>query len=137
MEFRRRKRGRSALELTPLIDVVFQLLVFFLLTASFVQPSLRLDLPSGEASDEPDSKPIMVEIDAAGTLRVDGDVVPRDGLEDALRAALEDDRTAVRLSGDREMAYGMFVEALDAARRAGAAHFDLVHDGGLSQGGGQ
>ena len=83
MEFRRRKRGRSALELTPLIDVVFQLLVFFLLTASFVQPSLRLDLPSGEASDEPDSKPIMVEIDAAGTLRVDGDVVPRDGLEDA------------------------------------------------------
>ncbi|MEM9381325.1 MAG: biopolymer transporter ExbD [Planctomycetota bacterium] len=105
MEFRRRKRRGSALELTPLIDVVFQLLVFFLLTASFVQPSLRLDLPSGEASDEPDAKPILVEIDASGTLRVDGDVIRRDGLEEALRAALEDDRTAVRLSGDREPAF--------------------------------
>ena len=66
MEIRPRQRGRTALELTPLIDVVFQLLVFFLLTASFVQPSLRLDLPSGEASDEPDAKPILVEIDASG-----------------------------------------------------------------------
>lgn len=129
MEFARRPRRRSNIELTPLIDVVFQLLVFFLLTSSFVQPSLRLDLPQGGTMDEADPTPILLEIDADGNLALDGDPVERARLQDALERALEDGRTAVRLSGDRGMTYGIFVEALDAARAAGAAHFDLVHSG--------
>lgn len=129
MEFPRRPRRKASIELTPLIDVVFQLLVFFILTSSFVQPSLRLDLPTGGTLDEADPSPIVLEIDGAGRLALDGKTIERAKLEDELRAALSDGRTAVRLSGDRGMAYGLFVEALDAARRAGAAHFDLVHTG--------
>ena len=129
MEFPRRPRRRATIELTPLIDVVFQLLVFFLLTSSFVQPSLRLDLPTGGTMDEADTRPVVLEIDGTGRLAIDGEAVEREGLEYALRAALSGGRSAVRLSGDRAMAYGIFVEALDAARRAGAAHFDLVHTG--------
>lgn len=131
MEFNRRRRRRAGLELTPLIDVVFQLLVFFLLTASFVRPSLRLELPNVTTTDDPSATPVLVDIDATGTIRVDGEPVERDGLEAALRAALDDERSSVRLSGDRKMAYELFMTALDAARRAGAAQFDLVHSGEL------
>lgn len=129
MEFPRRARRRSAIDLTPLIDVVFQLLVFFILTSSFVQPSVRLDLPQGSVVDEAETRPVRLEVDARGAFYVDGEMVAEDDLEDALRAALADGRSAVRLTGDKAMAYGLFVEALDTARRAGAAHFDLVHSG--------
>ncbi|MEM8710152.1 MAG: biopolymer transporter ExbD, partial [Planctomycetota bacterium] len=84
MEFARRPRRRSTIELTPLIDVVFQLLVFFLLTSSFVQPSLRLDLPRGATLDDPDPTPIIVEIDAEGQIAVDGEIVESDELVPAL-----------------------------------------------------
>ncbi len=129
MEFSRRARRRSAIDLTPLIDVVFQLLVFFILTSSFVQPSVRLELPQGSVVDEAETRPVRLEVDARGVLYVEGERVTKEGLEDALRAALADGRSAVRLTGDKAMAYGLFVEALDTARRAGAAHFDLVHSG--------
>ncbi|MEM9799206.1 MAG: biopolymer transporter ExbD [Planctomycetota bacterium] len=129
MEFVRRKRRRSVIELTPLIDVVFQLLVFFLLTASFVRPSVRLDLPSGTISDEAGEAPIVVDVGANGELRIDGEAVARSRLESEFRDRLTDQRSAVRLSGDRSMSYELFVEILDAARSAGAAQFDLVHTG--------
>lgn len=129
MEFPRRPRRRSNIELTPLIDVVFQLLVFFLLTSSFVQPSLRLDLPSGGAQDEADPTPIVLDIDGDGNLALDGRSIERARLREELEAALANGSGAVRLSGDKRMSYGIFVEALDAARAAGAAHFDLVHSG--------
>ena len=129
MEFPRRPRRRSNIELTPLIDVVFQLLVFFLLTSSFVQPSLRLDLPSGGVQDEADPTPILLDIDGDGNLALDGRPIVRAKLREELETALSDGRAAVRLSGDAEMSCGIFVEALDAARAAGAAHFDLVHNG--------
>ncbi|MEO1696761.1 MAG: biopolymer transporter ExbD [Planctomycetota bacterium] len=137
MEFKRENRRRSGIELTPLIDVVFQLLVFFLLTSSFVQPSIRLDLPQGSTEDEADTSPVAVEIDSTGNISVDGRVVLRARLEDEIRRALEDGRDAVRLSGDEGMEYGLFMEALDASRRAGAAHFDLVHEGPGEAGGSQ
>jgi biopolymer transport protein ExbD len=133
MEFQRRTRRRSGIELTPLIDVVFQLLVFFLLTSSFIQPSLRLELPQGAAMDEADTTPILLEIDADGNLAIDGEGIRRNALQDELEKALADGRDAVRLSGDRSMTYGIFVEALDAARAAGAAHFDLVHSGAAAK----
>lgn len=135
MEFSRRPRRRSNIELTPLIDVVFQLLVFFLLTSSFLQPSLRLDLPRGGTMDDADPTPILLEIDGDGKLALDGAPIERAKLREELERALADGRTAVRLSGDSDMTYGIFVEALDAARAAGAAHFDLVHSGSAAQNG--
>ena len=134
MEFPRRARRRSAIDLTPLIDVVFQLLVFFILTSSFVQPSVRLELPVGSVVDEADTRPVRLELGSRGALFVDGEAVTAEGLEEALRSAMADGRNAVRLTGDKDMPYSAFVGALDAARRAGAAHFDLVHNG---EGGGQ
>ena len=51
MDFERPRRRQRAIELTPLIDVVFLLLVFLILTANFQQPSLELDLPGGASDD--------------------------------------------------------------------------------------
>ena len=128
MDFPRRRRERTGLELTPLIDVIFQLLVFFLLTANFLRPSLRLELPESATVDEAAREPVRLEIDRDGNVRVDGVAVERSALSEALGRALAGGRSTVRLAGDREMAYGVFVEALDASRRAGAASFDLVHE---------
>ncbi|MEZ6015295.1 MAG: biopolymer transporter ExbD [Planctomycetota bacterium] len=133
MDFPRRTRRRSRMELTPLIDVVFQLLVFFLLTSSFLQPSLRLELPRGVNVDEADATPILLEIDREGALSLDGEAIERSNLRAALARALAEGRRAVRLSGDHAMGYGLFIEALDAARSAGAAHFDLVHSGSAAE----
>ncbi|MEM7517885.1 MAG: biopolymer transporter ExbD, partial [Planctomycetota bacterium] len=62
MDFQRSRRRRTGLELTPLIDVVFLLLVFLILTANFQMPSMSLDLPGGTTEDESEEQVVIVEI---------------------------------------------------------------------------
>lgn len=128
MEFRARRRDRSGLDLTPLVDVIFQLLVFFLLTANFLRPSLRLELPEGAVRDDAAGELVRLEISAAGEMRLDGRPVAGSALRTALERAVSEGHDTVRVSGDRGMSYAVFVEALDAARLAGFANFDLVHE---------
>ena len=65
--FHRPKRITTSIDMAPLIDVVFLLLIFFMLTSSFSLPSLQIKLPT--AQGQPDSSPevILVAVDAQGT----------------------------------------------------------------------
>jgi len=76
----KRRRGHHAIELTPLIDVVFQLLIFFMVGAQFIQPETQLDLPIGKGGERPDDIAIKVELTLDGKLTLDGE-----GIEDRRR----------------------------------------------------
>jgi len=123
IELRRSPRSSLAPELTPLIDVVFQLLVFFLLTTTFSLPAVPLDLPEAESGREGRQKDMIVlSITEEGELFIDDARLPRDRLGVVLRQRLRSgwfDRVVVR--GDVESRYGLFIEVLDACREAGAS----------------
>lgn len=75
------ERRRPGIRLTPLIDVVFILLVFFMLASSFLEwRSFDLALPSGDATPAPDVSPIVIDLDRDGPIRVDGNELESDDL---------------------------------------------------------
>ncbi|MCW8827828.1 MAG: biopolymer transporter ExbD [Gammaproteobacteria bacterium] len=129
MQFEGRRRTGHTPNLTPLIDIVFLLLVFFMLTSHFVQEqALNIDLPvadSGEAVLEDDQ--LEVVINAEGRLLIDEHIVEADNLEAVLQRQLEGrSEKTVRVRGDRGAPLGKAVTVLDAARKAGADSVDIV-----------
>jgi len=128
--FIRPKRASAGLDMAPLIDVVFLLLIFFMLTSSFLQPSIPLTLPKAAASDNPPPAPVFVSVDTSGAVYINQDAVPRGNFSAALGSLLagREDRT-VNFRGDRAMPYETFVGLMDEARQAGATQFNIVHEG--------
>ncbi len=115
--------------MAPLIDVVFLLLIFFMLTSSFTAPSLQIKLPT--ATSRPDSTPevILVAVDRQGSITLQGAPIQLSQFESKLRALSASKSDAkIHFRGDQEMNYGLFVELMDRARQIGIVQFNLVHD---------
>ncbi len=123
----RRTRNRGDIDLTSLVDVVFLLLIFFLVTSQFAQPTASLELPSGGPGAPPDEAAIRIEVTESGDLLVNGTRVEDAGFEAALEQAIADsDTPRARFHGDRRIDFGRFVDLLDRARRAGIEDFAIV-----------
>ena len=125
----RRPRDQT-LDLTPLLDVVFQLLIFFMVSAHFVAPKAKLDLPIGKSGAKPeDATTVRVEVTAGGELRVGDKVVASADFEDALRGEMRArgvDR--VQFHGDRTLDYGDFVGLMERAQEVGVKGFEIVKE---------
>ncbi|MGF1656603.1 MAG: ExbD/TolR family protein [Verrucomicrobiales bacterium] len=129
--FRRNKRPSSAIDLAPLVDVVFLLLIFFMLTSSFAEPSLPLTLPQSKNTEGATTQPVVVSLDAAGQLAINGEEISMAEYEQTLRAALERNGVeTVNFRGDESVDYGEFLRLMDVSRAAGAVEFHLIHSPG-------
>lgn len=127
----RPKTPPVAMDMTPLIDCVFQLLVFFMLSSSFLTPSIKLALPTSKAIDEAEPLELAITMSAAGQLYVNSELCPLEQLSDRLRPLLEKtERKVVVFRGDKTLQYELFVKALEAAKVAGAVGFDVAHQVG-------
>ena len=127
--FLRPKRASAGLDMAPLIDVVFLLLIFFMLTSSFLQPSIPLALPQAAAADEPPPAPVFVSVDADGAVYINQEAVGRGDFAAKLGGWLAGrDEKTVNFRGDRTMPYEVFVALMDEARQAGAVQFNIVHE---------
>ncbi len=133
MNFRSESRRRpdASLDLTPLIDAIFLLLIFFIVTATFSQQQdqsvVPVDLPtgsSGDAATDQQRATIFLERDGSYSIRV-GEAAPmtalsRGELEEQLRTLHGNNpETALYLRGDREARYGDVMRLLDVAREIG------------------
>ena len=129
MRFEGVRKAQSTPNLTPLIDIVFLLLVFFMLTAHFVKDeSIAIELPQAESAVARDEEAALeVLLDKEGRIHLGGNLVEPDSLEQQLRAQLQGrEKKWVTLKGDKGADLGGAVTILDAARRAGAAAVDVV-----------
>ncbi|MDM7322540.1 MAG: biopolymer transporter ExbD [Gammaproteobacteria bacterium] len=130
MNFRLRQRDEISLDLTSLIDVVFLLLLFFMLTTTFVESGrLKVDLPKVEEGGGAERKNELwvIEIDAAGHYALNGEAVEADQLTARLRAVPgRSEHTQVLIRADGRTPHQAVVRALDAARGAGLMHIGLA-----------
>jgi biopolymer transport protein ExbD len=127
--FSRRKRKTAGIDLTPLIDSVFLLLVFLILTTGSYQPSLALELPSGSTDDPSAEQAVLVELASSGSVHIDGSPVDAESLEQALTESLAPlELRVVRLRAAKDAPYEAVVSLIETGRRAGAEAFDLVHE---------
>jgi len=134
MEFLRPRKPSLGLDMAPMIDIVFQLLIFFMLSSSFLNPSLKLTLPKAVQQDFQEPEKIVVSADKTGNIYVNTQKVPKDELKARLENRFaKDSKKAVHLRGDGEMPYKFFVEIMDIARQAGAHQINIVHEAEKSQ----
>jgi len=119
----RRRRREPSINLAPLVDIVFLLVIFFMVTSTFITPEtgLPVDLPqatSGEA--RPEGAPTVV-VQADGRVFWKGKPTDDAALLAALRTELAGDPVGtVILRADRKTPHGRVVQVMDVIRRAGA-----------------
>jgi biopolymer transport protein ExbD len=125
-----RRRPPMALELTPLIDVVFLLLIFFMVSTTFVSDDggLAVELPRSENRDLiPEGRDVALVIGADGTMQIDGQPHSLEQLRNRLKATAEEDpSTMVVVRADKELAHGRVVEVMDLVRQLGLTHFAIA-----------
>ena len=120
--------GPPELNMAPLIDMVFILLIFFLVTTTFVKDTgVAIDRPSAATAEQLDSQTITVAIDATGGVHMQGRPVTLLELRALLRQELvvAPDRPVVVLA-DRDSRHAILVDVLDEARLAGAATIQIA-----------
>ena len=128
MQYEYRRRSSFGLNLTPLIDIVFLLLVFFMLTAHFVEEkALEVELPRAGGDSEQETPQVEVILGAAGELLVNDQAVEPEALQAHLHGLLgAPGNKIVRLRGDRTSHLERAVQVIEAARKAGAASLDIM-----------
>lgn len=115
--------------LTPLIDIVFLLLVFFMLTAHFVKDqSLDIVLPEASSAENLEEQgSLEIVINNEGEILVDEEMIKPDELEASLQQALQGrSNKQVILRGDKNSKLDLTVQVMDAARKAGAESLDII-----------
>ncbi len=115
--------------LTPLIDIVFLLLVFFMLTAHFVKDqSLDIDLPEANSAENIEEQGALeIEINIEGEILIDAKKIAPDELEASLQQGLHGrSNKQVILRGDKNSKLDLTVQVMDAARKAGAESLDII-----------
>ena len=132
MKFYRRRRADNGINLTPLIDVVFLLLIFFMVTTTFTRETrLLIELPDADG-EVADSSPVPVElvITRDGSYAVNGQNLINTDIG-TIMAALED--IAVRevdiplvITADAQASHQAVVTAMDAAGRLGFTRLNIA-----------
>jgi len=122
-----RRRALPEVELTPLIDVLFILIIFFVLTTSFVKSQLSIDLPYGGGSPINDS-PVVISVNSEGQFSVDGKETDRSRVPVLAEEAYLEGKTLL-IAGDREAPYGLIATLLDELREKGIEKISLALGG--------
>ncbi|MBE9539923.1 MAG: biopolymer transporter ExbD [Proteobacteria bacterium] len=132
MNFRSHRKEEVSVNLTPLIDVVFLLLIFFMVSTTFTKASqLSIDLPeaTGEPSETP-SDQIEILIDESGQYRVNGQALVDTHVR-TLQAAIYkisagDTTLPMVISADAQSSHQSVVRAMDAAGQMGFVHLSIA-----------
>jgi biopolymer transport protein ExbD len=126
-----------ALNLTSLIDVVFLLLIFFMVATTFLDPEreIGIELPEALSATESQEAPeeIVINVFRDGRLSLGGEEVERAVLEATLqRAAQSDPKTPVTIRGDRLVHHEEIVSVMDACGSAGLSNLAVgtIESGG-------
>lgn len=128
MEFEGRARIHSHLDIAPLIDIVFLLLVFFMLTSRFVVPeAIEMDLPTSSSARVMDNTTISISMNATGELTLNGQHIALEQLRAAISPLLaQAPGTAITLKSDAHTEVQLLLQVMDEIRAAGASHIALA-----------
>lgn len=123
---RRAVRKRPHVELIPMIDVTFFLLIFFMLFTTFktAETGLEVDLPRAATGSEQVISNLTVTITRSGAIYLDDRLVSLEIFrEEARRVAQQNPRATVTIRGDSQSYWEHAVSVMDSARQAGLTHF--------------
>lgn len=133
---KRRKSGELVLELTPLIDVVFLLLIFFLVATSFedTKSGVKIDVPASSMKELVEVKDLQVTITGKKEISIiyqeggssKSESVDAKGLRTLLTSKLQNnEKKNVLISADKSLDYGYIMNIMTIVKESGATSLDL------------
>lgn len=132
MKFRRQQREDIGVNLTPLIDIVFLLLIFFMVSTTFTRETqLSIDLPEAQGKTvESAQQQIEILVNESGNYRVNGEALVDTRMR-TLQAAIYkisagDTTLPMIISADAQAAHQDVVRAMDAAGQMGFVHLSIT-----------
>jgi biopolymer transport protein ExbD len=126
--FRHGHQGQVELNVIPLIDVVFFLLVFYVISTSFIQESaVTIDRPHSSQAEMVSGSFVPVAVVKSGAIHVGDQVVDLRSLTDEVHVALDRSGSGrVLVIPDREVPTGLLLDVMDACEAAGAEAVDVA-----------
>ena len=129
MKFPHLNKKSAGFNLTPLIDVVFLLLIFFMLTTTFVnlENRIKVDLPTGDFAAAEPSENIIVTITENNTLYLNGKLIDPLKLTESVAAEIKDEpEKIVILEADKNVLHGKVIRVIDLLKKGGAERIAIA-----------
>jgi biopolymer transport protein ExbD len=128
-QFNPRISRPTEINITSLIDVIFMLVIFFMLGSTFEKPVLAVSLPSASSGERLRQRMLTVSLNAEGALYLEGDEIEEEDLKQRLRAhSREDPDLRVALDCDGGLAFQRVTEIMDILNTAGVRNVAIRHE---------
>jgi biopolymer transport protein ExbD len=121
MQLRTRRKRKVLINITPLIDVLFLLLIFFMVSSTFLeQPGIKLELPQAQSAVVVEQEDYILFVDKESNMFLNDKAVRMQDLEAKIKEALPKMKDmALVLKADQEVSHGFVVKVMDIAKRSG------------------
>jgi biopolymer transport protein ExbD len=127
VKFRKTDKKEFKIDLIPMINIVFLLLIFFMLTSSAIQQNMNIELPKAYSAEALTNRNVIVVVESGGALELDGKPIAMESLLSELTEKLSRKKTkAVEIQGDQRIVFDTFGKIIDIAKQAGAVDFFLA-----------
>ena len=123
------KQNSSLLDINPIVDTVFNLLIFFAVSLNFIStPGIRVNLPKSTAKEiAQEKKDLRIVMTSSNQLYINEKPVDLKGLRTSFRKAVESDPdTQILIQADHQVAHGKVVEVMDIAHSLGLRRLAIV-----------
>jgi len=128
MEFKRRQRHHSHIDVAPLVDVVFNLLLFFVITYNVVvDPAIHIRLPESHTADTQAAEQVIITLTREGETYVGELVVDLAELPGILQQKLSEvHEPSVKIKADKAAPVGILIKVVDGVRLSGCNAFSII-----------
>lgn len=128
LDFLSHREEELVVNITSLIDVIFILLIFFMVSTQFKRSSLPLDLPQSEDTTQEQNTTKVLAV-TANAIELDGNAVTLETLQATLTALYEQNpELALSLECERTVDFERIVQILTKIQAAGISRIGIVHD---------
>tara|TARA_B100000686_G_scaffold14269_1_gene13611 strand:+ start:223 stop:642 length:420 start_codon:yes stop_codon:yes gene_type:complete len=127
IRFPYKEKSTFKLDLIPMINVVFLLLIFFMLTSTTSLQIKKVELPTAKTAEKNSKEFLTITIDKNGSLELDGKAVTIDALPVHLEKKVgEKKNTVISIHADKVIEFELFGNVIELAKQAGAEDFMLA-----------
>ena len=127
IRFPYKEKSPFKLDLIPMINVVFLLLIFFMLTSSTTLQSKKVELPKAKTAEKNSKQFLTVTIDKNGSLELDGKAMTIEALPAHLEKKVSEKKnTVISIHADKAIEFELFGKVIELAKQAGAEDFMLA-----------
>jgi len=120
---RERKQVEAEIELAPMIDCIFILLIFFIVTSVFVEdPGIEVERPNVSGTAIADHNVLLIAISNENRIYIDGQELGVEQLAQRIKQAVYDPDTPLIIRADKDSSHGIFAAVYSEAKKAGIKH---------------